>query len=57
MQKNKIKNEIMNVMNGIEHCTGEVRKIQNKLFVDEWKLNLLDIKLEAINVKDSTKDY
>ena len=52
-QKNKLKNEIMNMMSGIEHCSSEVRKIQNKLFADEWKINYLDIKLEALDIKDN----
>ena len=51
--KNKLKNEIMNIMNGIEHCSSEVRKIQNRLFADEWKINCLDIKLEALDFKDN----
>ena len=52
-QKNKLKNEVMNIMNGIEHCSSEVRKIQNRLFADEWKINCLDIKLEALDFKDN----
>ena len=52
-QKNKLKNDIMNMMNGIEHCSSEVRRIQNRLFADEWKIKCLDIKLEALDITDN----
>lgn len=51
--KNKLKNECLNIMNSIEHCSGEVRKIQNTLFSDEWKTNNLDIKLDSIKFEDN----
>lgn len=57
-QKKKIKNEILNVMQNLEHYSCDIRKIKDKIYNQDWKIKSYSIKIDAINnaIRENTKE-
>ena len=57
-QKKKIKNEILNVMQNLEHFSCDIRKIKDKIYNQDWKIKSYSIKIDAINnaIRENTKE-
>lgn len=49
-QKAKLKSEIFSIMQGIDHCEHDIRKIKYKIYQNEWKFQKLNVKANALDM-------